>query len=197
MESQHDRHHDSCPQCNNQKRTVAKLCRLCSDKQNHRGVWGVTKICAACGEEKPLSAYRIRHQNDPRPRPRCKPCEADDQRRRFKAPHRKERRNVVRREWAKNNPVAYQGQQNRRKFRAKGIEPTPDLLLRLESQKTCDICGEEAERYLHIDHDHDSGAFRGLLCGRCNVGLGHFLHEPWRLQKAKEYLQLTSSPDEE
>src|SRR3990167_11087950 len=32
----------------------------------------------------------------------------------------------------------------------------------------CAICGRESERSLNIDHDHETGVVRGLLCNSCN-----------------------------
>lgn len=59
-------------------------------------------------------------------------------------------------------------------------------------QGTCAICGEPgqvwAERNLHVDHDHDTHEVRGLLCGRCNVGLGFFGESIRTLTKAIAYL---------
>jgi hypothetical protein len=40
-----------------------------------------------------------------------------------------------------------------------------------------------------IDHDHETGEIRGVLCGRCNVALGWFRHDPKRLRAAAEYLE--------
>lgn len=40
----------------------------------------------------------------------------------------------------------------------------------------------------HVDHCHESNVVRGLLCTRCNVGLGMFKDDPERLESAMKYL---------
>jgi hypothetical protein len=54
----------------------------------------------------------------------------------------------------------------------------------------CTICKEHpAENTrLSVDHDHKTGKIRGLLCIRCNAGLGHFKDEINLLLNAIKYL---------
>lgn len=54
----------------------------------------------------------------------------------------------------------------------------------------CKICGNEFRNAAdtHIDHDHVTGVFRGILCGNCNIMLGHAKDDPEILVRAAEYL---------
>lgn len=54
----------------------------------------------------------------------------------------------------------------------------------------CAICGDGATpaRNFSVDHDHESGKVRALLCNRCNTGLGQFRDSPDLLRKAIVYL---------
>lgn len=58
----------------------------------------------------------------------------------------------------------------------------------LQQKGLCVICSTKPEQPLVVDHCHISGKVRGLLCGRCNTGLGHFLDEPKSLIQAILYV---------
>lgn len=51
----------------------------------------------------------------------------------------------------------------------------------------CLICGSDDR--LVLDHDHQTGFPRSILCHNCNVGIGHFKEDPNFLRKAIRYLE--------
>ncbi len=62
---------------------------------------------------------------------------------------------------------------------------------RLSEQKgVCAICFEPCSsgRALAVDHDHASGEVHGLLCTKCNLGLGFLNDDPARMRSAQKYL---------
>jgi hypothetical protein len=66
-----------------------------------------------------------------------------------------------------------------------------DMLLRLQNG-TCALCLRPPKNLpLHVDHDHGTGAIRGLLCHRCNRGLG-YLRVRAVLERAVGYVERQS-----
>lgn len=56
----------------------------------------------------------------------------------------------------------------------------------------CAICGRPPrdDISLHVDHDHDTGLTRGLLCFPCNNAIGLMQDDPERLVRAAEYISI-------
>jgi hypothetical protein len=87
------------------------------------------------------------------------------------------------------------------KYRADGKQRVKDLYQRyglsvtdyaalLQAQVgTCAICGKPSVKPLHVDHNHTTGSVRGLLCFKCNSGLGMFSDNVQILLKAVAYLR--------
>jgi len=70
-----------------------------------------------------------------------------------------------------------------------------------EQYGKCKICNKEMEIELGVrknsnsacvDHDHETGGVRGLLCSNCNMGLGYFKDDVVALQSAIIYLNETT-----
>src|SRR5215212_9562868 len=61
-----------------------------------------------------------------------------------------------------------------------------DLMLEMQ-QGMCAIC--QVEPAAHVDHDHETGAVRQLLCFNCNGGLGQFKDAPEVLRTAADYVE--------
>ena len=61
----------------------------------------------------------------------------------------------------------------------------------MEQGNKCKICGSDNnDRTLHVDHCHTTLKIRGLLCSKCNSGLGMFNDNTEMLQLAINYLTL-------
>lgn len=101
----------------------------------------------------------------------CRVCNAQRQREYFAANKIKVRRKVTLRNWGLTD-AQY------------------DALFDAQNHK-CAICGAQARdgRALAIDHCHDSGRIRGLLCQDCNLGMGQFADDPELLEAAVRYLR--------
>ena len=93
----------------------------------------------------------------------------------------------------KQDPVWVTRQVRQQVCRERGIT-VADYEQRLKDQNgVCAICGQpETDRrrkYLSIDHCHEGGHVRGLLCRACNQALGFMKDSPEQLRKAADYLE--------
>lgn len=107
------------------------------------------KRCAMCGEVKPLDEF---HRQPSGPQGRhsyCKPCFNGRPRVRNDTPEQKRRWNL------------------RRRY---GMEPVEFEGLLNEQGGVCAICRCAPDRPV-VDHDHSTGAVRGILCHGCNIKL--------------------------
>lgn len=67
---------------------------------------------------------------------------------------------------------------------------TEDFDVILKKQKNrCAICQLESTDVLRVDHDHETGIIRGLLCHSCNLVLGHAKDNVQILKRAQAYLR--------
>lgn len=71
-----------------------------------------------------------------------------------------------------------------------GIQLAERAKLLAEQGGRCPVCSREIDLTgSNVDHDHDTGRIRGLICGRCNVAMGWFQDDPELLEAAALYLR--------
>jgi len=92
-----------------------------------------------------------------------------------------------------NEQRRYRSYHLRKKY---GLSPAKFKALLDAQNGRCAICDAlldpavpRGDGSVHVDHDHAVGRVRGLLCNRCNPGLGNFRDDPVLLEKAANYLR--------
>ena len=122
---------------------------------------------------------------------------AEYQRRYNSRPEIRERNRTRNRKYMREWNVANKDRVNlKRRCLSKGIEPGSFQTMYDAQQGRCCVCGLAPEgrqqfNKLVIDHDHETGKVRGLLCGMCNTSLGYAEDSPERLRALADYLERT------
>lgn len=111
------------------------------------------------------------------------------QRERYNAdPEQKEKRRIREAKRKSLKPLAKKDAELKRLY---GID-IENYLKILENQNgVCAICKKECKTKsrLSVDHNHETGMVRGLLCNRCNRAIGMFEDNPEILRSAIRYLE--------
>lgn len=112
----------------------------------------------------------------------CKPCNAANVRSRYDR--------EAQRVWQAGYRNTERGKLSANAARIKhlyGLTPEQVEAMTIVQAGACAICGRTDQK-LHIDHCHDRGTVRGLLCVGCNHGIGHLGDDPDRMLAAAAYL---------
>ena len=127
------------------------------------------KTCTICNTTKPIDQYYAA-KSEGKYRSSCKQC-AYDKAKKWNTDNVEKRAIIARRNQAKQ-------------FYGVSLEEFDKCMATSES---CVICGSK-ER-LCYDHDHITNLFRGVLCGKCNTGIGMLGDSKEGLSRALKYLQ--------
>ena len=156
-----------------------------------------TKYCSGCDTNKKITEFHIDNSEKDGHRFQCKIC-----------------RNAKQREYAKNNKdiikarnakkaesrrAYYQSEAGIKSSRRAHLKQKYNITLEkyeemLENQNhVCKICGSpemnNKNKVLCVDHNHKTEEIRGLLCGLCNAGIGHFKDDINLFINAIKYLK--------
>lgn len=105
--------------------------------------------------------------------------------------HCKECRSQLMQRWRRENGGSYQVERRRRLKYLYGIAPDKYDELLVKQNGVCAICRKlcVTGQRLSVDHCHETGKVRGLLCHNCNHGIGKFKDKPELLLAAAKYLK--------
>ena len=127
-----------------------------------------------CSEDNPQPLTNFHKQSTGKlgVRSRCRTCHNQDMRERETSEYRR-----------------------RKTLRSYGLS-LDDYDRMLEQQEgKCAVChstdnGHPLSNFFVVDHCHETGKVRGLLCNSCNRGIGFFVDDPARLLQAAVYLEI-------
>lgn len=168
---------------------------------------GVTKRCPACGETKTAAEFYAAKARPDGCSSYCKPCDT-----RLRAP-RAEKVRAYNRKWQRRKYESFtpdeKYDQTKKRFerhlwRTHGIRIADARALLAKQGGLCGIraCGKELSLDVHgrkdsanravIDHCHQTGRVRGLLCNRCNKAEGFYTQNKNLFLGIAEYLERSS-----
>lgn len=115
----------------------------------------------------------------------CEPCEAQ----------REIDRTYSKRRYGVENYKSQQSAYTRAQRYGLTVDDVLDMEKRQEN--VCALCGEPETvlgpngkvKSLSIDHCHETGVVRGLLCNNCNRGIGFMRDNPDLLRRAADYIE--------
>lgn len=145
------------------------------------------KLCKSCSKEKPLSEFYTDHQAKDKLMYECKNC--SNQRTRKYYQDNIDKKREIGRKYYHKDPLREKARRYSKNF---GISLSELEEMFKEQNNCCKICKKHQKEFnkpLAVDHCHDTNLIRGLLCGRCNRGLGYFKDSPELLQSAMQYLE--------
>lgn len=154
------------------------------------------KVCTKCNIEKSTSEYGVDKSNRGGYRYECKVCY--NARSREYARNNKELIKVRNAAKAEARQAYYQSPAGIESSRRAHLKRMYNITLEEYNKMSdtqdhkCAICGGEEMNYknkvLCVDHNHITGEIRGLLCGTCNIAIGHFKDNIRLLEQGIQYL---------
>lgn len=177
-----------------------------------------TKTCNKCFLEKPIDSF---HNDKYTVDGKCKTCKNCASLKRYGRPHKEKRDKYLSKEFedgtklcTKCNEIKdktefyFMKSHGRHRSYCRLCETNSALqrtykmsdeefkkILDKKEKNVCDICGcgNQTKKGMHIDHNHETGEVRGLLCNNCNLAIGFFNDDIEKLKNAIKYLEQTKS----
>ena len=138
------------------------------------------KSCSVCKKDKPTSEFYPDRRRKSGLMACCKTCKKEQHRAYLKRNpeyHAKRYRRI------------HMEERERHLKRKYGITLADYERMFREQAGCCGVCGVKQKRSFDVDHCHETGVVRGLLCTNCNRFIGHAGDDPERLEAAAQYLR--------
>jgi hypothetical protein len=139
-------------------------------------------VCKTCNKEKSFDNFPKNKMYKDGIRPHCIECRREYE---VESYHKHKHK----------RPYDYQYHRNDKLKRIYGISYA-EYLNMLEAQGgCCAICGTNdtgKRKAFAVDHNHETGKVRGLLCSNCNTGIGNLKENEGIMLRAIEYLRNTN-----
>jgi hypothetical protein len=138
-----------------------------------------SKTCTKCGEDKYINEYTKRSKSVDGLQHQCKKCT----RLRLAA-------------YRKDKPDVYTSTSRKCNLKKYGLTPESFTDLAERQSYSCAICfkpldlSRTGKGKFAVDHNHATGAVRGILCAPCNLGIGKLADSPTILRSAAHYLEI-------
>lgn len=193
----------TCKYCKNEK-------PLGMFRPNRKAKTGHGKICLDCYESRLRRPRKPARPLTPEQRaslraygtsPRGKAASRRSYRKLMDDPARREAYRERKRQWRIENKEAFNAY--KREWRQKrdslknrdewmrqryGITLKEYDAMFAQQGNVCAICKLSDEKTMHIDHDHETGKVRGILCSQCNQGIGLLRENQSSIARAIQYL---------
>jgi len=146
------------------------------------------KTCSKCKEQYSIEEFHKSSKHKGGRSPQCKYCYNEHRKKSYSNPENKKKILQRSSNWYEKNKLNVRKQQVENKY---GIDYEKFLLLVEEQNNECAICSKimSGKREPAIDHDHETGEVRELLCSNCNAAIGLLQDNFKVVEKAAEYLR--------
>lgn len=146
-----------------------------------------TKWCGACLQFRPVAQFHSHRKTFDGRQTRCKFCQAVN----HETWRRKNLSHVAKklREKRAEDPERFRDYERRHNY---GLAPGEFQKMLAGQNHQCAICRTDSpapRSNFAVDHDHETGIVRGLLCTNCNIGIGNLKHSETILLAAVSYLK--------
>jgi len=155
------------------------------------------KLCSKCKEWKELDKFGLDKVNLSGYASRCKKCRSEDANKKYIPKKPRDRIRVDRATQNKKYKYSKEKLQQYNLYKKYKIIPEQYQEMLNQQNHCCAICKKPENstnstnecKALAVDHDHDTGENRGLLCQKCNTALGSFKDSIENLKEAIKYLE--------